>query len=128
MRGGKYNPSCNFAVPALPALPEALDPAPAARAPASRRNEVKRTGTFKPVVTSPKPQDYVSLAAVPSDFTWCNVSGVNHCTTDLNQHIPQYAPPLPPPLPPLPLSLVSRDGMPQVLRQLLGARLHVRAG
>ena len=89
VRGGKYNPSCNFAVPALPALPEAPAPSPAARAP--RRNEVKRTGTFKPVVTSPKPQDYVSLAAVPSDFTWCNVSGVNHCTTDLNQHIPQYA-------------------------------------
>jgi hypothetical protein len=85
VRGGKYNPSCNFAVPALPALPSS-SPAPKA---SSHRNEVKRTGTFKPVVTSPKPQDYVSLSAVPSDFTWCNVSGVNHCTTDLNQHIPK---------------------------------------
>ena len=85
VRGGTYNPSCNFAVPALSALPSS-SPAPKA---SSHRNEVKRTGTFKPVVTSPKPQDYVSLSAVPSDFTWCNVSGVNHCTTDLNQHIPK---------------------------------------
>jgi hypothetical protein len=83
VRGGAYNPSCNFAVPALPSS------FTAPKAPSPHRNEVKRTKTFKPVVTSPKPQDYVTLAAVPSDFTWCNVSGVNHCTTDLNQHIPQ---------------------------------------
>jgi len=26
----------------------------------------------------------------PSDFTWCNKDGVNYCTPNLNQHIPQY--------------------------------------
>jgi len=26
----------------------------------------------------------------PSDFSWCNKDGVNYCTPNLNQHIPQY--------------------------------------
>jgi cathepsin X len=26
----------------------------------------------------------------PDDFTWCNKDGVNYCTSNLNQHIPQY--------------------------------------
>jgi cathepsin X len=29
-------------------------------------------------------------ADLPSDFTWCNKSGVNYCSASLNQHIPQY--------------------------------------
>jgi cathepsin X len=36
------------------------------------------------------PHTYVPDLAVPDSFTWCNVSGVNYCTTDLNQHIPTY--------------------------------------
>jgi len=31
-----------------------------------------------------------SLDDYPSDFTWCNVNGVNFCTMSRNQHIPQY--------------------------------------
>ena len=46
--------------------------------------------TLKQVITTPQPKDYVNSADVPADFSWCNVSGVNYCTTDLNQHIPQY--------------------------------------
>jgi cathepsin X len=26
----------------------------------------------------------------PDDFTWCDKDGVNYCTSNLNQHIPQY--------------------------------------
>jgi cathepsin X len=37
------------------------------------------------VVKSPKP-----LGPTPDSFDWCNISGVNYCTKDLNQHIPQY--------------------------------------
>ena len=125
MRGGVYNPACNFALPSLPT------PSPAFPHSIHRRNEVKRTGSFKPVVTSPKPQDYVSMSAVPSDFTWCNVSGVNHCTTDLNQHIPQCVPVSGmmhacerwhPPV------SSSCNILPQILRQLLGPRLNVGPG
>ena len=41
--------------------------------------------TLKQVITTPEPKDYVNSADVPTDFSWCNVSGVNYCTTDLNQ-------------------------------------------
>jgi cathepsin X len=46
--------------------------------------------TLKQVITAPQPKDYVKSTDIPSDFSWCNISGVNYCTTDLNQHIPQY--------------------------------------
>jgi cathepsin X len=46
--------------------------------------------TLKQVITAPQPKDYISSTDLPNDFSWCNVSGVNYCTTDLNQHIPQY--------------------------------------
>jgi cathepsin X len=29
-------------------------------------------------------------APYPTEFSWCNKSGVNYCTISLNQHIPQY--------------------------------------
>jgi len=30
------------------------------------------------------------VAAVPPNFSWCNKNGVNYCTINRNQHIPQY--------------------------------------
>jgi len=32
----------------------------------------------------------LDLETFPDDFTWCNKDGVNYCTMNRNQHIPQY--------------------------------------
>lgn len=40
--------------------------------------------------TTPRPQDYLGVEALPTNFTWCNQNGKNYCTMSRNQHIPQY--------------------------------------
>lgn len=41
-------------------------------------------------VTSPRPHEWLRAEAIPAEFTWKNVSGINYLTKSLNQHIPQY--------------------------------------
>jgi len=41
-------------------------------------------------VTSPQPYEYLNMSAIPTDWDWRNVNGLNLVTKDLNQHIPQY--------------------------------------
>lgn len=40
--------------------------------------------------TSTRPQDLLGAEELPEAFTWCNKDGVNYCTMNRNQHIPQY--------------------------------------
>lgn len=58
---------------------------PSRGAPNSLTSTCNRLKLFCSVVKSPKP-----LGPTPDSFDWCNISGVNYCTKDLNQHIPQY--------------------------------------
>jgi len=38
----------------------------------------------------PNPAPYVAPEALPSEWNWCDMNGVNYCTINRNQHIPQY--------------------------------------
>lgn len=44
----------------------------------------------KKVVTSPKPEDYLSLTDLPTGFWWGNVDGVNYLSWMIDQHLPVY--------------------------------------
>jgi hypothetical protein len=37
----------------------------------------------------PNPAPYVAPEALPSEWNWCDMNGVNYCTINRNQHIPQ---------------------------------------
>ena len=69
-------------MPALPYYPSS--PAPANLYPrvAARKSEIvhPKGHTIRSVIKTPKP-----LGATPDNFDWCNVSGVNYCSKDLNQ-------------------------------------------
>lgn len=39
---------------------------------------------------SPAPADLLSDEAIPAALNWCDKDGVNYCTMNRNQHIPQY--------------------------------------
>lgn len=47
-------------------------------------------GIVKDNFFSPRPQDTIADADVPTDLNWCDKDGVNYCTMNRNQHIPQY--------------------------------------
>jgi len=48
-----------------------------------------REGVIRNDYHSPRPQDDMTLA-VPANLNWCDKDGVNYCTMNRNQHIPQY--------------------------------------
>ena len=50
------------------------------------------TITFKngEKVTRPRAHESLSVADLPSEHFWGNISGVNYLTQSRNQHIPQY--------------------------------------
>jgi len=50
----------------------------------------RAAGIVKNDYHSPRPQDTLSATAIPDDYTWCDVNGVNYCTMSRNQHLPQY--------------------------------------
>eukprot|EP01137_Pigoraptor_chileana_P015073 Opistho-2@70542 len=46
--------------------------------------------TRREVIKTPRPQDYLNAASLPTNFDWRNVNGTNFLTRNLNQHIPVY--------------------------------------
>lgn len=42
------------------------------------------------VIQSPKPEDTVDTAELPTNWDWRNVNGTNHLSFTKQQHIPQY--------------------------------------
>lgn len=52
--------------------------------------EVKPKEKLSEYVISPRPEDYVDIETVPTEYNWCDVDGKNYCTMSRNQHIPQY--------------------------------------
>lgn len=57
----------------------------------ARRSEIKRNPNIpRDSYTSPRPQDYVDPAALPTTWDWRDINGTNYVTLSLNQHIPVY--------------------------------------
>ena len=57
------------------------------------RNEIwENNSTVKEIVTSARPQEYLSKDEIPDSYDWGNVdgNGKSYITMNLNQHIPQY--------------------------------------
>jgi cathepsin X len=54
------------------------------------KEQDEAAGIIKNKYFSTRPQDIIPTESLPSNFTWCDVDGVNYCTMSRNQHIPQY--------------------------------------
>jgi len=64
----------------------------AAVAEADRRAGRVRRSAWKngQVITGPRPHEYLDMAALPDNWDWRNMKGVNYVTLNKNQHIPVY--------------------------------------
>lgn len=56
----------------------------------THRNEVLYKEELSAVVKTPQPWQYIDVADMPDNYNWCDKDGVNYCTMNRNQHIPQY--------------------------------------
>lgn len=54
------------------------------------RAQEDEAGIVQEHVISQRPHEYLSAAAMPDEFTWCDRNGTNYCTMNRNQHLPQY--------------------------------------
>lgn len=51
---------------------------------------IKKDPSITPVIKTPQPFEYLANTDIPASWDWRNVSNVNYCSWNKNQHIPVY--------------------------------------
>lgn len=54
------------------------------------REQEDAAGIIQNDFLTTRPQDSTVETELPTEFTWCDKDGVNYCTMNRNQHLPQY--------------------------------------